>query len=248
MQHSGAADGHASPAVSQNSRACEHRSSSVVAVGQTAGAGAKRPPCRRDRFRRNAATRSAPATSLLLVQSSSLNAPRGTAHDCWFGNDSGSQRAAAARRPLGFCSRSEAEASVGEVRSHQAAGSSCEQKRAIASGCAAQRVGPSCPLGLSRDCFCPKAVTRRGRSGLRITAPLHQERRCRRRGSRGCITPDAVARPVPARLLLLCLLLRSSWLTVEGGRQIGAARVLHRRGGRAVVAVSVDVAVGVPKE
>jgi hypothetical protein len=64
----------------------------------------------------------------------------------------------------------------------------------------------------------------------------------------GCSTPDAVARPVPARLLLLCLLLRSSWLTVEGGRQIGAARVLHRRGGRAVVAVSVDVAVGVPKE
>ena len=52
---------------------------------------------------------------------------------------------------------------------------------------------------------------------------------------------------MPARLLLLCLLLRSSWLTVEGDRQIGAARVLRRPGGRAVVAVSVDVAVGVPK-
>jgi hypothetical protein len=48
---------------------------------------------------------------------------------------------------------------------------------------------------------------------------------------------------VPARLLFLCLLLRSSWLTVEGGRQIGAARVLHRRGGRAAVAVSVGMAV-----
>jgi hypothetical protein len=53
---------------------------------------------------------------------------------------------------------------------------------------------------------------------------------------------------VPARLLLLCLLLRSSWLTVEGGRQIGAAGVLHGRGGRAAVAVSVGVAVGVPNE
>ena len=51
---------------------------------------------------------------------------------------------------------------------------------------------------------------------------------------------------MPARLLLLCLLLRSSWLTVEGGRQVGAAGVLHRRGGRAAVAVSVGVAGGVP--
>jgi hypothetical protein len=31
---------------------------------------------------------------------------------------------------------------------------------------------------------------------------------------------------MPARLLLLCLLLGSSWLTVEGGRQVGAARAL----------------------
>jgi hypothetical protein len=64
----------------------------------------------------------------------------------------------------------------------------------------------------------------------------------------GCITPGAALRVVPARLLLLCLLLRSSWLTVEGGRQIGAAGVLHRRGGRAVLAASVSVAVGVPLE
>jgi hypothetical protein len=28
---------------------------------------------------------------------------------------------------------------------------------------------------------------------------------------------------MPARLLLLCLPLRSSWLTVEAGRQVGAA-------------------------
>jgi hypothetical protein len=49
------------------------------------------------------------------------------------------------------------------------------------------------------------------------------------------------------RLLLLCLPLRSSWLTVEGDRQIGAARVLHRQGGRAALAVSVGVAVGVLK-
>jgi hypothetical protein len=44
----------------------------------------------------------------------------------------------------------------------------------------------------------------------------------------------------------LCLPLMSSWLTVEGGRQISAARVLHRRGGWAAVAVSVGVAGGVP--
>jgi hypothetical protein len=63
-----------------------------------------------------------------------------------------------------------------------------------------------------------------------------------------CFTPDAAVRVVPARLLLLCLLLRSSWLTVEGGRQIGAAGVLDRRGGRAALAVSVNVAVGVPMQ
>ena len=35
---------------------------------------------------------------------------------------------------------------------------------------------------------------------------------------------------------------------VEGGRRIGAAGVLHRRGGRAAVVVSVDVAGCVRKE
>ena len=44
----------------------------------------------------------------------------------------------------------------------------------------------------------------------------------------------------------MCLLLRSSWLTVEGGRQIGAAGVLHRRGGPAASAVSVSAAAAVP--
>ena len=52
---------------------------------------------------------------------------------------------------------------------------------------------------------------------------------------------------MPARLLLLCLLLRSSWLTLEGGREVSAAGVL-RRGGRAAVVVSVGVAVGVPDQ
>jgi hypothetical protein len=46
----------------------------------------------------------------------------------------------------------------------------------------------------------------------------------------------------PHPLLLLCLLLRSSWLTVEGDYHVGAAGVLHRQGGRAAVAVSVGVA------
>ena len=49
--------------------------------------------------------------------------------------------------------------------------------------------------------------------------------------------PKAAVRAMPARLLLLCLLFRSSWLTVEGDRHVGAAGVLHRRGGRAAVAV-----------
>ena len=70
----------------------------------------------------------------------------------------------------------------------------------------------------------------------------------RRQGGDCCSCPEAAVRAVPARLLLLCLLLRSSWLTVEGDRHVGAAGVLHRRGRRAVVAVSVGVAVGVPRE
>jgi hypothetical protein len=43
------------------------------------------------------------------------------------------------------------------------------------------------------------------------------------------ITPDAAVGGVPLRLLLLCLLFRSSWLTVEGERHVGAAGVLDRR-------------------
>ena len=39
----------------------------------------------------------------------------------------------------------------------------------------------------------------------------------------------------------MCLLLGSSLLTVEGGRHTRAAGVLHRRGGRAVLAVLVSV-------
>jgi len=46
MQHSGAADGHVSPAVSKDSRASKHKRSSVDAVDQTAGAGARRQPGR----------------------------------------------------------------------------------------------------------------------------------------------------------------------------------------------------------
>ena len=71
---------------------------------------------------------------------------------------------------------------------------------------------------------------------------------CRPRRSRGSLCPKAAVRAMPARLLLLCLLFRSSWLTVEGDRHVGAAGVLHRRGGRAAVAVSVGVAGGVPYE
>jgi hypothetical protein len=41
MQHSGAADGRVSSTVSQDPCACEHKSGSVGAVVQTAGAGAE---------------------------------------------------------------------------------------------------------------------------------------------------------------------------------------------------------------
>jgi hypothetical protein len=64
---------------------------------------------------------------------------------------------------------------------------------------------------------------------------------------RGQFCPEAAVRAVPARLLLSCLLLRSSWLTVEGDRHFGAAGVLRRRGGRAAVAVRVGVAGRVPE-
>src|ERR1022692_2446290 len=46
MQHSGAADGHVSPAVSKDSRASKHKRSSVDALDQTAGAGADQQPQR----------------------------------------------------------------------------------------------------------------------------------------------------------------------------------------------------------
>ena len=57
--------------------------------------------------------------------------------------------------------------------------------------------------------------------------------------------PIAVLRAMPAKLPLLCLLLRSSWLAVEGDRRVGAVGGPHRRGGRAAVAVRVGVAAGV---
>ena len=63
--------------------------------------------------------------------------------------------------------------------------------------------------------------------------------------ARGCLCPKAAVRAMPARLLLLCVLFGSSWLAAEGGRQVGAAGVLYRRGGRGAVAVSVGVAGGV---
>ena len=62
------------------------------------------------------------------------------------------------------------------------------------------------------------------------------------------VAVERLAGDPEARLLLLCVLFRSSWLAAEGGRQVGAATVLHRRGGRAGVAVSVGVAVGVPQQ
>jgi hypothetical protein len=127
----------------------------------------------------------------------------------------------------------------------------------------AAAAGPGRRRGARADSPGPRA-TRRGRSsrspGSRCVVLGGQARRQtqsgsllrarsnhqRRRRSRDPVCPEAAVRAVPARLLLLCLLLRSSWLTVKGDRHVGAAGVLHRQGGRAAVAVSVGVAVGVP--
>ncbi len=63
---------------------------------------------------------------------------------------------------------------------------------------------------------------------------------------RACLTPGAAVRVVPGRLPLLCLPLRSSWLTVEGGRgrRRRSAASPGRTGRRGRVG---SVAVGVPK-
>jgi hypothetical protein len=90
--------------------------------------------------------------------------------------------------------------------------------------------------GGTRLCYRTLWVQASSGSGRRLTTPSTW-----RTGP--CV--DAAVRSMPARLLL-CLLLRSSWLTVDGGRQVSAARARHRRGGRAVAAVSVGVAGGVP--
>ncbi len=74
---------------------------------------------------------------------------------------------------------------------------------------------------------------RRGRRRMQSSAQARRPPRSGRSGQdrRGCsIWSDAAVRAVSARLLLLCLLLRSSWLAAEGRRQVGAARVLHRPG------------------
>jgi hypothetical protein len=47
-EHSGAADGQVSSAVSQDSRACKQKSGSIGAVDQTAASGAKQRRCPRD--------------------------------------------------------------------------------------------------------------------------------------------------------------------------------------------------------
>jgi hypothetical protein len=69
---------------------------------------------------------------------------------------------------------------------------------------------------------------------------LRPEGPCRAKVRRCPDCPNSAVRAVPPRLLLLCLLLRSSWLTVERGRH-GAGGVVHRRGGGAALAVSVSV-------
>jgi hypothetical protein len=83
-------------------------------------------------------------------------------------------------------------------------------------------------------------VANLGSLAYALTRPAFVSARvCRAAARRGCVCPDAAVRAMQARLLPSCLLLRSLWLTAGG--QGGGARVLHRRGGRAVVAVSGGV-------
>ena len=96
--------------------------------------------------------------------------------------------------------------------------------------------------GSPRRWECPSSHRRatHRRSGATTSPPPASSSRPRESSSPA--TPSAV----PARLLLLCVLLRGSWLTVQGDRHVGADGAPHRRGGRAAVAVSVGVAGGVP--
>jgi hypothetical protein len=71
----------------------------------------------------------------------------------------------------------------------------------------------------------------------------------RRHGARRALPLDAWSGSErrAARLLLMCLLLRSSWLTVEGDRQVGAAGVLIARADGQPWPCRFGVAGGVPK-
>jgi len=126
---------------------------------------------------------------------------------------------------------------------------------------------PGWPQALRRRSACPRQVAccGRGRScsarfaafllancGARRSARSQTCNRARAgmepSGFRDRVCPEAALRAVPERLLLSCLQRRTSWLTVESDRRVDAAGVLHRRGGRAAVAVSVNVADGARKQ
>ncbi len=80
-------------------------------------------------------------------------------------------------------------------------------------------------------------------SPVRTSAPTPLDDDCSRqwrRHGRGCSTPGAAVRAMAPRLLLLCLLLKSSWLTAEQAvsRAPPARRIA--RGARPAVAMSLS--------
>ena len=134
---------------------------------------------------------------------------------------------------------------VGDLPMAAAAPSRRRGGRADAPGPRATRRGRSSRSPASR-CVVLGGQARRETPRWSLLRARTSHQRLRR--SRDPVCPKSAVRAVPSRLLLLCLLFRSSWLAAEGGRQVGAARVLHRRGGGSALAVSVGVAVGVPEE
>ena len=106
-----------------------------------------------------------------------------------------------------------------------------------------QRRAPATPP--PRGTATPQAMLKRAGGSARHRARHalgdgRDSRDAKGRAGANRVCPEAAVPAVPARPLLLCLLLGSSWLTVEGDRH-GSAGVPHRRGGRAALAGSVSV-------
>ena len=121
------------------------------------------------------------------------------------------------------------------------------KRRGLRGSCASR--GPSAERGAASRPSAPRAARSRAigvrpgdaRRGIRARLAPHPMTGFE---SNPSALPDYAltgSEPEVATLPLLCLLLRSSWLMREGGGQIGAVGVLHRRVRPAAVAVRVGL-------